>query len=154
MSFVHDKAVVIGDVKMGEECSVWPCAVIRGDRSSIRIGKCSNIQDNADIHTDSTHKVEIGDYVTIGHGAIVHGCKIADKVMIGMGAIVLNGAEIPENVIVAAGTVVPENEKLEPNSVYMGVPAKKAREIRPREEGYIVENATGYWELAQSYLKK
>jgi carbonic anhydrase/acetyltransferase-like protein (isoleucine patch superfamily) len=154
MNFIHEKAVVIGDVKLGEECSVWPCAVIRGDRNSIKLGKCCCVQDNAVIHTDSNHKVEIGEYVTIGHGAVVHGCKIADKVMIGMGAIVLSGVEIPENVIIAAGAVVPENKKLEPNSIYMGVPAEKTREVRPREEGFIVENATGYWELAQSYIQK
>ena len=153
VNFIHPSAVIIRDVKFGDCCSVWPGAVIRGDKNSIRFGNYCNVQDNVIVHTDHEHKVEIGDYVSLGHGCIVHGCKIGNNVIIGMGAIILTGAEIPDNVIIGAGALVTENKELEPNSVYVGVPARKIRDLKEGEEEFIRENALTYWKLAQTYLK-
>src|SRR6187455_262156 len=108
-AYIDDSAQVIGDVEIGEESSVWMCVVIRGDVHRIRIGRRSNVQDGSVVHVmRGTHATAIGDDVTIGHGAIVHGCTVRDRVLVGMGAILLNGVEVGEDSIVAAGTLLPE----------------------------------------------
>jgi len=128
--FIAPNATVVGDVEMGNDCSVWFNTVVRGDVNSIRIGNKVNIQDGAVIHcTYKKTKTVIGNNVSIGHNAIVHGCTLHDSVLIGMGAIVMDGADIGMHSIIAAGAVVLENTKIEAASIYAGVPAKKVKDI-------------------------
>ena len=128
--FIAPNATIVGDVIMGEECSVWFNAVIRGDVNSIRMGHKVNVQDGACIHcTYQKTQTIIGNYVSIGHHAIVHGCTVEDNVLIGMGAIVMDGAKIGSNSIIAAGAVVLENTVVSPGSIFAGVPAKKIKDI-------------------------
>jgi carbonic anhydrase/acetyltransferase-like protein (isoleucine patch superfamily) len=128
--FIAPNATIVGDVEMGEECSVWFNAVIRGDVNSIRMGHKVNIQDGACLHcTYEKTKVEIGNHVSIGHHALVHGCTIEDNVLIGMGAIVMDNVVVGTNTIIAAGAVVLENTICESGSIYAGVPAKKVKDI-------------------------
>jgi carbonic anhydrase/acetyltransferase-like protein (isoleucine patch superfamily) len=128
--FVAPNATIVGDVVMGEDCSVWFNAVIRGDVNSIRIGNKVNVQDGACIHcTYQKTTVSIGNNVSIGHHALVHGCRVEDNVLIGMGAIVMDNVEIGTNSIVAAGAVVLEGTKIPAGSVFAGVPAKKVKDI-------------------------
>jgi len=131
--YIAPNATIAGDVKMGNDCSVWFNAVIRGDVNSIRMGDKVNVQDGAIIHcTYLKAATIIGNNVSIGHNAIVHGCVIDDNVLVGMGAIVMDNAKIGSNSIIAAGAVVLENTIVEPGSIYAGVPAKKVKEI-PQE---------------------
>jgi carbonic anhydrase/acetyltransferase-like protein (isoleucine patch superfamily) len=128
--FIAENATVVGDVIMGDECSVWFNAVVRGDVNYIRMGNKVNIQDGAVIHcTYQKTTVNIGNNVSIGHNAIVHGCTIHDNVLIGMGAIVMDNCEIGSNTIIAAGAVVLEGTKVEAGVIYAGVPAKKVKDI-------------------------
>jgi len=128
--FIAPNATIVGDVVMGDECSVWFNAVIRGDVNSIRIGNKVNVQDGAVIHcTYEKTKAIIGNNVSIGHNAIVHGCVIDDNVLIGMGAIVMDNARVGSNSIIAAGAVVLEGTVVEAGSIYAGVPAKKVKTI-------------------------
>lgn len=130
--FIAPNATIVGDVETGNDCSVWFNAVIRGDVNQVRMGNKVNVQDGAVIHcTYLTAATHIGNNVSIGHNAIVHGCVIMDNVLIGMGAIVMDHAEIGSNSIIAAGAVVLENTKVEPGSIYAGVPAKKVKDISP-----------------------
>lgn len=150
MALVAPGAHVIGDVTFGEKCSVWYNAVVRGDESPIRVGRLTNIQDNAVIHVDATHSVELGDGVTIGHGAVVHGATVGDNTIIGMGAVVLNGAVIGANCLVAAGAVVPGGRKVRDGTIVYGNPSRKMREMTPDDIEGNAENARNYWELANS----
>ena len=128
--FIAPNATIVGDVIMGNECSVWFNAVIRGDVNSIRMGNKVNVQDGAVLHcTYEKTKVIIGNNVSIGHNAIVHGCVIADNVLVGMGAIVMDNVKIGSNCIIAAGAVVLENTVVESGCIYAGVPAKKVKNI-------------------------
>lgn len=128
--FLAETAVVIGDVVMGEQCSVWYNAVVRGDVNSIRIGHRANIQDGAVLHcTYQRTTLTIGDDVSIGHNAIVHGCTVKDKVLIGMGAIVMDNAVIGEGSVIAAGAVILEGTVVPPGSLMAGVPAKRIRDV-------------------------
>ncbi len=128
--FIAPNATIVGDVVMGDQCSIWFNAVLRGDVNSIRMGNKVNVQDGAVIHcTFEKTKAIIGNNVSIGHNAIVHGCVIHDNVLIGMGSIVMDNARIGSNSIIAAGAVVLENTIVEPGSIYAGVPAKKVKDI-------------------------
>lgn len=128
--FLAPNSTIVGDVIMGEECSVWFNAVVRGDVNSIRIGNKVNIQDGACIHcTYEKTKTVIGNNVSIGHNALVHGCTVEDNVLIGMGAIVMDNARIGSNTIIAAGAVILENMVCESGAIYAGVPAKKVKDI-------------------------
>ena len=128
--FVAPNATIVGDVVMGDECSVWFNTVLRGDVNFIRMGNKVNVQDGAIIHcTYQKTGTTIGNNVSIGHNAIVHGCVICDNVLIGMGAIVMDNVQVGCNSIIAAGAVVLENTVIEPGSIYAGVPAKKVKEI-------------------------
>lgn len=128
--FVAPNATIVGDVVMGKDCSVWFNAVVRGDVNSIRMGDKVNIQDGAVIHaTYQKTKTNIGNNVSIGHNAIVHGCTVEDNVLIGMGAIVMDNCHIGSNTIIAAGAVVLENTQVEAGCIYAGVPAKKVKTI-------------------------
>jgi carbonic anhydrase/acetyltransferase-like protein (isoleucine patch superfamily) len=128
--FIAPNATIVGDVTMGNDCSIWFNAVVRGDVNSIRIGNKVNIQDGAVIHcTYEKTKAIIGNNVSIGHNAIVHGCTVDDNVLIGMGAIVMDNARIGSNSIIAAGAVVLEGTQVEAGTIYAGVPAKKVKDI-------------------------
>lgn len=128
--FLAPNATVVGDVVMGEDCSIWFNAVVRGDVNSICMGNKVNVQDGAVIHcTYEKTKAIIGNNVSIGHNAIVHGCTIDDNVLVGMGAIVMDNCKVGSNSIIAAGAVVLENTVIEPGSIYAGVPAKKVKDI-------------------------
>lgn len=130
--YMAENATIIGDVIMGDDCSVWFGAVLRGDVNSIRIGDRVNIQDNSTIHTTYEESIaEIGNDVTIGHNVVVHGAKIGDNVLIGMGSVLLDHCVVNQNTIVAAGSVVRGKSILEPNSLYAGVPAKRVKAIDP-----------------------
>lgn len=130
--YLAENATVVGDVIMGDQCSVWFNTVIRGDVHYIRLGNKVNVQDNATIHaTYQKHPTNIGNNVSIGHNAIVHGCTIGDNVLIGMGAIVMDGCVVESNSLIAAGSVVLEGTHIKSGSVYAGVPAKKVKEITP-----------------------
>ncbi len=147
--FIAPNATIVGDVIMGDQCSVWFNAVIRGDVNSVRMGNKVNVQDGAVIHcTFEKTKAIIGNNVSIGHNAIVHGCVIDDNVLIGMGAIVMDNARIGSNSIIAAGAVVLENTVVEPGSIYAGVPAKKVKDISQElisgEINRIAENYLKY----------
>ena len=147
--FIAPNATIVGDVVMGDDCSVWFNAVIRGDVNSIRIGNKVNIQDGAVLHcTFEKTKTYIGNNVSVGHNAIVHGCVIADNVLIGMGSIVMDNCQIGNNCIIAAGAVVLENTVVEPGSIYAGVPAKKVKDISQQlisgEINRIAENYLKY----------
>ncbi|HEX6972836.1 MAG TPA: gamma carbonic anhydrase family protein, partial [Vicinamibacterales bacterium] len=151
-AFVDQSAQVIGDVEIGEESSVWMNVVMRGDVHWIRMGRRSNVQDGTIVHVmNGTHPTTIGDDVTIGHAAIVHGCTLHDRVLIGMGAIVLNGAEVGEDSIVAAGTLLPEGMKVPPRSLVMGSPGKVRRALTDADVASILEFARRYVEYRLDY---
>ena len=152
-AFVDASAQVIGDVSIGAHCSVWMNVVIRGDVNAIRIGERSNVQDGTVVHVmHDTHPTTIGDDVTVGHGAIVHGCTIRDRVLVGMGAIVLNGAVIGEDSIVAAGSLVPEGAEIAPRSLVMGTPARFKRQLSDAEVASILESAANYVRYKQDFV--
>ncbi len=144
--FIAPNATIVGDVQMGNECSVWFNAVIRGDVNSIRIGNKVNIQDGAVLHcTYKKTTVSLGNNVSIGHNAIVHGCKVDDNVLIGMGAIVMDNCEIGNNTIIAAGAVVTEGTIVPSGCIFAGVPAKKIKDISQELiSGEIDRIATNY----------
>jgi gamma-carbonic anhydrase len=144
-AYIDESAHVIGDVEIGEETSVWMCAVVRGDVHWIKIGRRTSIQDGAIVHVmTGTHPTTIGDNVTIGHAAVVHGCTIENLCLIGMGAILLNGAHIGTGSIVAAGSLVVEEMKVPPRSLVMGSPAKVRRALTDAEVGDIQVYADRY----------
>lgn len=153
--FIAPNATIVGDVQMGDECSIWFNAVVRGDVNSIRLGNRVNIQDGAVIHcTYQKSTTTIGNNVSVGHNAIVHGCVIDDNVLIGMGAIVMDNAHIGSNSIIAAGAVVLENTEVEPGSIYAGVPAKKVKDISQElVHGEIDRIAANYVKYS-SWFKK
>ncbi|MDD4121175.1 MAG: gamma carbonic anhydrase family protein [Clostridia bacterium] len=152
-AFVAGSADIIGDVEVGAFSSIWFGAVIRGDENRIKIGERTSIQDNSVIHVDSVNGVEIGDNVTVGHGAVIHGCKIENNVLIGMNATVLNGAVIGKNSIVGANALVSEGKIFPENSLILGVPAKVKRELTEADIDAIMENAAEYVVLAGEYLE-
>ena len=146
-AYIDPQAVVIGDVVIGEDSSVWPCAVIRGDCHSIRIGAHTNVQDGSILHADyPDYPLSLGDDITVGHSAILHGCTIESRCLIGMGSIILNGAKIGTGSIVAAGTVITENVEIPSGSMVMGLPGKVRRPITPEERDGIGRSAQHYVE--------
>ncbi len=147
--FLAENSTIVGDVVMGDDCSIWFNAVVRGDVNSIRLGNKVNIQDGAVLHcTYQKTKLNLGNNVSVGHNAIVHGCTINDNVLVGMGAIVMDNVEIGSNTIIAAGAVVLEGTKVESGSVYAGIPAKKVKDINQElvngEINRIAENYLMY----------
>lgn len=151
--FLADNAVITGDVVLGDRCSVWFSAVVRGDVHSIRIGNNVNIQDNVTIHcTYQKAKVVIGNHVSIAHNAVVHGCTIHDHVLIGMGAILMDGVVVESNAVIAAGAVVSKNTLVESGCVFAGVPAKKIKTVDPSLlEGEIFRISNNYNMYASWY---
>ncbi len=147
-------AVVVGDVEIGEESSVWYQAVLRGDINRIVIGRGSNVQDGAVIHLERDRGTQVGEWVTIGHRAIVHACRIDDEVLIGMGSIVLDGAEIGARSIVGAGAVVTGGTKIPAGSLVLGMPGKAVRQLSLEEQASIRGWAERYVTLSRAYLAR
>ena len=153
--FLAENSTVVGDVVMGDDCSVWFNAVVRGDVHYIRMGNKVNLQDGAIIHcTYQKHPTNIGNNVSIGHNAIVHGCTVQDNMLIGMGAIVMDRCEIGSNSIIAAGAVVLEGTKVEPGSIYAGVPAKKVKDISPELQKGEVERIANNYVMYSGWFKE
>lgn len=153
--FIAPNATIVGDVIMGDDCSVWFNAVLRGDVNIIRMGNKVNVQDGAVIHcTYQKTQAIIGNNVSIGHNAIVHGCVIADNVLIGMGAIVMDNAQIGSNCIIAAGAVVLENTIVEPGSIYAGIPAKKIKDISQELIGGEINRIANNYLMYSGWFKE
>ena len=154
-AYIDPSAQVIGDVTVGERASIWPNVTARGDVNSIRIGDETNIQDNSVLHCDAgLFPLNIGNRVTVGHMAMLHGCTIEDECLIGIGAVVLNGAKIGHGSVIAAGAVVPEGAEVPAESMVMGVPAKVRRPLTPEERERFRQNALHYVEAAQIYKEE
>lgn len=150
--YVHKTAVLIGDVNLGEQVSVWPGAVLRGDIAAITVGDHSNIQDNACVHVNYDTPAVIGRGVSVGHGAIVHGSRIGDNCLIGMNAVVME-SEIGPNCIIGAGTVIPAGKQIPAGSLVMGVPGKIVRQLDEDEVNGVLKNAREYVQAIDIYKK-
>jgi len=150
--YIHEKAVILGNVTLGDDCSIWPNAVLRGDLAPIRLGSGSNVQDCAVLHVEKENPCNIGNFVTIGHCAVVHGARIEDNCLIGMNATVLEGSVIGRGSIVGANALVTAGSIIPPNSLVLGVPAKVVRSDAGIEEK-AVTYAKNYIELKDRYLK-
>jgi carbonic anhydrase/acetyltransferase-like protein (isoleucine patch superfamily) len=144
---------LVGRVKMDQHSSAWYNAVIRGDREPITIGKYSNIQDNCVLHSSRGYPLELGDYVSVGHAAVLHGCKVKDNCLIGMNATLLNGSQIGKNSIVGAGALVTQCKKFPPGSLILGMPARVVKELADVEQMEIQKNALRYAKLALNQEK-
>jgi len=153
--FLAENASVIGDVEIGNDCSIWYGAVLRGDVHSIKIGARTNIQDNCVLHvTNGTHAIDIAEEVTIGHGVIAHGCTIARGALIGMGSRVLDGAKVGELALVGAGALVSEGMEIPPRTLAVGVPAKVKRDLRIDEIARLEQSWRNYMEYKEKYLNQ
>ena len=150
-AFVAPNATLIGDVEIGPGAGVFYGAVVRGDRSPLRLGSDSNLQDNVSVHSDPGHPCTIGDRVSVGHGAVVHGCTLENEVLVGMNATVLNGAVIGTGSLIAAGAVVLEGTQVPPGSLVAGVPGKVRRELTDEERTAVRQNAEHYIELSREH---
>ena len=157
--FIDRSSVIIGDVVLGNDCSVWPCAVIRGDMHWIRIGARTNVQDNAILHiTHASHynpdgwPLTIGEEVTIGHAATLHGCTLGNRILVGIGAIILDGAIVEDEVVIGAGTLVPPGKRLNSGYLYIGSPCKQARPLTDKEKAFFSYSAQNYVDLKNDYL--
>lgn len=148
----HETSVVIGDVKLGENVSLWPQTVLRGDYNFIHVGKGTNIQDGAVVHNDHTHAAVIGEDCVVGHRAIVHGSTVGDRVLVGMGCILLNGSVIGDECIIGAGSVVPEGKQIPPRSLVLGIPGKVVRQVTDEEVAKTVASAGHYRGYAERQL--
>jgi len=150
MPYVHPSAVIIGNVTLGRDASVWPTAVLRGDSDAITIGDETNVQDGVIVHVDPGRPVRVGHRVTIGHRAVIHGCTIEDDCLIGIGAIVLNGAIIGTGSVIAAGAVVPEGMLVPPGTLVRGVPGRVVREVDDELRRKIAHGAATYVERGRA----
>lgn len=160
-AWVDDSAVIIGDVHLEDDCSVWPAAVIRGDMHRIRIGKRCSIQDGTVVHithasafNEGGYPLTMGDDVTVGHKVILHGCTIGSRILIGMGSIVMDGAIIDDEVIVGAGSLVPPGKHLESGYLYVGSPVKAVRPLTEKERSYFTYTASNYVKLKNEYINE
>ncbi|WP_274584753.1 gamma carbonic anhydrase family protein [Neisseria leonii] len=156
--YIDEAAVVIGRVKLGDEVSVWPCAVLRGDVNDIRIGARSNIQDGSVLHVTGSSAAQpqgspltLGGEVTVGHRVILHGCTIGNRVLVGMGAVVLDDAVVEDEVIIGAGSLVPPRKRLAGGWLYMGAPVKAVRELTAQERAFLRQSAQNYVDTAAAY---
>lgn len=149
--WIHETAVVHGDVTLGDDVSVWPNAVIRGDVDSVTIGARSNVQDGAVIHCDAGIPTVIGEECVIGHRAVVHGTVLEDGVLVGMGAILLNRCHVGTGSIIGAGSVVTEGTRIPPGSLVLGLPAKVVRQLNAEQQASIRDNAARYAVLKERY---
>jgi carbonic anhydrase/acetyltransferase-like protein (isoleucine patch superfamily) len=151
--FQAGNATVTGDVTLGKDVGIWFGAVVRADKDRIVIGDRSNIQDNCVVHTSKGHPVLVGSDVSVGHGAILHGCTIGNRVLVGMGAIILNGATVGEGSVIGAGAVVTEGMQVPERSVIVGVPGKIIKQASDTQQDHILKNAVSYVELAGEYAR-
>ena len=153
--YVDDSAQVVGDVTLGENSSIWMCAVVRGDVHSITIGANSNIQDCCVLHgMRYKYPVVLGDWVTVGHSVTLHGCTIGNRCLIGIGSIVLNNAKIGDDCIIAAGTLIPENTVVPPRTLWMGSPGKQRRELTEADLESILRYGKNYLDYTKQYLSE
>jgi carbonic anhydrase/acetyltransferase-like protein (isoleucine patch superfamily) len=150
--FLADGVRILGDVRIADSSGVWFNSVVRGDENSIRIGRFTNIQDNTTIHVQDTYSCTVGDYVTVGHNSLLHGCRIANNCIIGMGSVIMNGVEIGENCIVGAGSLITENKVIPANSLVVGSPARVIRKLEPEQIESIRESALHYQKMAIEYV--
>jgi carbonic anhydrase/acetyltransferase-like protein (isoleucine patch superfamily) len=160
-TFVDESSVVIGDVNIGEDCSIWPMVVIRGDVNIIRIGHCTNIQDGSVLHVTHPHEtmpngygLHVGNNVTVGHKVILHGCQVGDNCLIGMGATIMDGAVVHPYTLVGAGSLVSPGKELEGGYLWLGAPVRKARALTAEERQWIDYSANHYKELKNRHLNK
>lgn len=158
-TYIDESSVLIGDITIGDDSSIWPLVAGRGDVNVIRIGNRTNIQDGSILHVTrfSEHNPEgypliIGDDVTIGHQCMLHGCTLGDRILVGMGAIIMDGVVVEDDVFIGAGTLVPPNKRLESGYLYMGNPMKKARLLKDSEAAFLKQSAINYVELKDEYL--
>lgn len=151
--FIAPGAKVIGNVELGDYVSVWFNAVIRADVDYIKIGPGTNIQDGCVVHEDPGYPAVVGNNVTVGHLAVLHGCTVGDEAVIGMGAVILTGAKIGAGAVVAAGALVPEGREIPPGTLAIGSPAKVVRELTPEYRERFKKNAQHYLELAEKYRR-
>lgn len=151
-TYIADTADIIGDVVIGNDCSVWPQAAIRADINKVRVGNCTNIQEHVSIHVDSNIPTIIGNKVTLGHGAIVHACTVEDCTLIGMGAIILDGATIGHHCLIAAGSIIPPGKTIPPKSMVMGQPGKIVKELTDEEAKNLEHHAEKYHKLALRHI--
>jgi len=153
-AFIAESADIIGDVEIAANASVWYQSVLRGDIEPIRIGENSNIQDGTIVHTLAGSPVIVGQWVTVGHRAILHGCVVEDHCLVGMGAVLLNNVRVGEGSIIAAGALVTENTVIPARSLYMGVPARFQRQLADAERRFIDGHATHYLSYKEAYLSE
>jgi len=151
--FRAENATIIGNVTIGNDVGIWFGAVIRADKDRIVLGDRSNIQDNCVVHTTTGHPVLVGDDVSVGHGAILHGCTIGSRVLVGMGAIVLNGAVVGNGSVIGAGAVVTEGMQVPAGSVVVGIPGKVIKPATEEQQNHILANAATYVNLAGEYAR-
>lgn len=153
-NYIAKGAVVVGNVELGENASIWYNAVLRADNRKIHIGNNSNIQDNVTVHVQRVLDVWVGDNVTVGHNAIVHACEIGDNTLIGMGSIIMNRAKVGKNCIIGAGAIVTEDTVIPDNSLALGIPARVKREVTPEEIEKNRQSSLHYVALAKEYKEK
>ncbi|MCD6409497.1 MAG: gamma carbonic anhydrase family protein [Candidatus Verstraetearchaeota archaeon] len=153
-AFIDETALIIGDVTIHREVSLWPFTVIRGDIEPIEIGAETNVQDHTVVHTDPGYPTRIGERVTIGHRCVIHGCTVEDEVIIGMGAVLLTGSRVRRRCIIGAGAVVREGQEIPEGSIAVGVPAKIVRTVTEKDVERILNNAKSYLELARRHFGK
>ena len=160
-TFVEESAVIYGDVQLGDDSSIWPLVVARGDVNHIRIGERTNIQDGSVLHVTRKSAslpdglpLLIGNDVTIGHKVMLHACTIGNRVLVGMGAIILDGALVEDDVIIGAGTLVPPGKRLESGFLYVGSPVRQARPLTEEEKAFLPESADNYVRLKNEYLQQ
>ena len=158
--YIDQTALVIGDVTIGVESSIWPMTVVRGDVNNIAIGNGTNIQDGSVLHVTHPHKTHpdgfslyVGNNVTVGHKVILHGCQIGDNCLIGMGSIIMDGAIVQSGVMIGAGSLVAPNKELESGYLYVGSPVKKVRQLTEQEQGWLDYSARHYVNLKNQYLQ-
>ncbi|WP_462170660.1 gamma carbonic anhydrase family protein [Pseudoalteromonas xiamenensis] len=158
-AYVDESAVLVGDIEIEEESSIWPLVAARGDVNYIRIGKRSNVQDGSVLHLSRPSKQHpdgfpliIGDDVTVGHKVMLHGCTLGNRILVGMGAIVMDGVIVEDDVIIGAGSLVPPNKRLTSGYLYVGSPAKQARPLTDDERAFLSVSAQNYVELKNDYL--
>ncbi|MBR9728829.1 gamma carbonic anhydrase family protein [Shewanella intestini] len=158
--YIDEACVLVGDIRLATDASIWPLVAARGDVNVIRIGERSNVQDGSVLHVTrksaakpNGHPLIIGDDVTIGHKAMLHGCQVGNRVLVGMGAVILDGVVIEDDVMVAAGSVVPPNKTLVSGFLYMGNPCKQARALTDAEIAFLAQSADNYVRLKNEYLQ-
>lgn len=158
--YIDESALVIGDVTIGDESSIWPMTVVRGDVNRIVIGNRTNVQDGSVLHVTHPHKIHpdgfslhVGNNVTVGHKVILHGCQIGDNCLIGMGSTIMDGAIVQSGVMVGAGSLIAPNKELQSGYLYVGSPAKKVRQLTEQEKAWLDYSATHYVNLKNQYLE-